>query len=190
MKQKYYILFRQYSEQLKCYIGNKICIPAEDWTEAEEGIITNVQFTGTKETDGILYHTIKADFVETVPLDITSELTDQIHYVKCFGYDTLYLLRKENTDQWSDSFICKLTSGEIIKIDDDPNYFLFHRNNPKLQYEVESDLLTAHKLKYGAIDTEEKAYLAIIKSFTPATLDCCEYVTIVDDGLCCTRTKG
>ena len=183
MKQKYYVLFRSHSERLWTTINGKMCIPAEDWTEAREGIITNVQFIGTQKNNGILYHTIKADFVETVLLDITPELSDQIYYVTCFGDDTLYKLRSKKRNSRSDTFICQLTNGEIIKIDDYPDSFLFHMSNEHLKYEIEADLLTAHKLKHGAINTEEKAYLAIMKAFTPANLDCCRDVTIIDDGL-------
>lgn len=183
MKQKYYVLFSRHSEHLRTIIDDKICIPAEDWAEAREGIITNVQFIGTQKNNGTLYHTIKADYVETVLLDITPELSDQIHNVKCFGDDVLYQLRNTKSDSRSDTFICKLTNGEIIEIDDYPDSFLIHRSNPKLKYDIETDLLTVNKLKYGAINTEEKAYLAIMKSFTPATLDCCRDVTIIDDAL-------
>ena len=183
MEQKYFVLFNRYNDTLSCRIGDKYCIPADDWTEAREGLITNIQFTGTKTINGQLYHTIKADFVDTELIDITAEFSNQVYDIICLGDNVLYQLYSKKRDYWDGGFLFQLATGETIKLRDYPDSLLRHRENPNLRYYIASDLLTAHIMKYGIIDTAEKAYLALMKLFTPTTLDCCDQVTIVDDGM-------
>lgn len=169
---KYYLMTKNANGNLYLYIRGNYCTPAPEWTDAAEGIVTELERVEQwKDKEGKKHVTVQGRMVETEEMDWTAQ--DILKIIDVYPFEFCTLLEKYS--DMGRAFYANIKGEGLceVSVSVDQRNSCDHERKKAMRYEVIQRVIKDYT-RTGNRELKE----SIIRNFAEIKLDSAESVTV------------